>query len=127
MSKIQRDQSKTSSDGGSPVREENFVDSLMSQIDQDNVDDIIKIQKKSMKRFEKTNEMLVNCVALSEKRLEKAKSEFAAHKSLIIDAKNDLESIFKKLRNIKQILMNKYPEIYQEKAAEFKMPTEDED
>ena len=66
----------------------------------------------SLERFEKTNEMLVNCVALSEKRLEKAKTEFMGNKDLLINAKNDLELIFRKVRNMKQILATKYPEIY---------------
>ncbi|KAE9555601.1 hypothetical protein FO519_001179 [Halicephalobus sp. NKZ332] len=127
MSKMERDLSKTSSDGGSPVREENFVDSLLSQVDEDNINDVIKIQKRSLERFEKTNEMLFNCVSLSEKRLEKAKTEFAAHKDFIMEAKNDLDVIFRKLRNMKQILANKYPDIYEKKAAEFKPPAEDED
>lgn len=47
MSELHRDASKTSSDGGSPCKEENFVDSLLSQVDEDNIDDIIRIQKKS--------------------------------------------------------------------------------
>ena len=51
MSKLEREMSKTSSDGGSPVREENFVDSLLSQVDEENINDIIKIQKKSYGTF----------------------------------------------------------------------------
>lgn len=48
MPNLPRTDSKTSStDGGSPVKEENFVDALLSQVDEDNVNDIIKIQKKS--------------------------------------------------------------------------------
>lgn len=62
--------------------------------------------------------MLVNCVALSEKRLEKAKGEFTANKDLLINAKSDLEVIFRKIRNMKQLLAQKYPEIY-EKIGSF--------
>ena len=60
--------------------------------------------------------MLINCVSLTEKRLEKAKVEFAAHKDLIMEAKSDLDIIFRKLRNMKQILANKYPDIYEKKG-----------
>jgi hypothetical protein len=129
MSAFQRNDSKTSSttDGGSPVKEENFVDAVLSQVDEDNINDIIKIQKKSLERFEKTNEMLVNCVALSEKRLEKAKGEFMANKDLLITAKNDLEIIFRKIRNMKQLLAQKYPDFYEKIANEHKLPSEEDD
>lgn len=65
--------------------------------------------------------MLINCVSLSEKRLEKAKVEFTAHKDIILEAKSDLDIIFRKLRNMKQILAQKYPEIYEKKGG-FLLP-----
>uniref|UniRef100_A0A7E5A0J5 KxDL domain-containing protein n=1 Tax=Panagrellus redivivus TaxID=6233 RepID=A0A7E5A0J5_PANRE len=125
--KFAKDTSKTSStDGGSPVKEENFVDALLSQVDEDNVDDIIKIQKKALERFEKTNEMLITCVALSEKRLERAKTEFVENKKLLVNAKSDLEVVFRKLRNMKQLLATKYPDIYGQIAEQNKPPAEEE-
>lgn len=57
--------------------------------------------------------MLSNCCSLTEKRLEKAKKDFAANKEMILQAKSDLESIFRRIRVFKQALANRYPETYQ--------------
>ncbi|VDN20755.1 unnamed protein product [Gongylonema pulchrum] len=64
-------------------------------------------------RFEKTNEMLVNCCALSSRRLEKAKKELIFNRQLILEMKSDLESIFRRIRALKQNYISKYPQIYQ--------------
>lgn len=71
--------------------------------------------------------MLINCTALGEKRLEKAKIDFANHKTLISDAKNDLDVIFKKIRNMKQILAKKFPDVYEPIASKHKLPLEEEE
>jgi hypothetical protein len=108
--------------------EECFTDALLSQVDEENVNDIVKIQKKTLERFEKTNEMLRNCCILSEQRLEKAKKDFVANKDVILQAKSDLESIFRRIRIFKQILEQKYPEIYAEKCkVHEKEPKEEEE
>ncbi|CAK5089408.1 unnamed protein product [Meloidogyne enterolobii] len=107
--------SKISSDG-SPPREENFIESLNSQVDKSNIEEIIKTQKRSLERFEKTNEMLGNCCILAEKRLEKAKKEFASNKEQILQAKQDLDFIFRKIFNLKKILAKEYPKEYEEEG-----------
>uniref|UniRef100_A0A915ERI6 KxDL domain-containing protein n=1 Tax=Ditylenchus dipsaci TaxID=166011 RepID=A0A915ERI6_9BILA len=106
-------------------KEENFIESLTSQVDEENIEDIIRNQKKSLERFEKTNEMLSTCCALTERRLDKAKKEFAANKEVILQAKADLESIFRRIRGFKQTLSQRYPEIYaqQVQAVEHHTPS----
>jgi hypothetical protein len=59
--------------------------------------------------------------------LEKAKGEFMANKDLLITAKNDLEIIFRKIRNMKQLLAQKYPDVYEKIANEHKLPSEEDD
>lgn len=54
-----------------------------------------------LQRFEKTNEMLLNCNALSSSRLKIANEDVKKHVKLLNDMRKDLEYIFKKIRNIK--------------------------
>lgn len=63
-----------------------------------------------LQRFEKTNEMLLNCNALSNGRLKAANDDFKKHIKLINDMKKDLDYIFKKVRNIKGRIATQYPQ-----------------
>lgn len=67
-----------------------------------------------MQRFEKTNEMLTNCNALSAGRLKTVGPEFKKHTQLLLEMKKDLDYIFKKIRAIKTKLSTQYPEAYAE-------------
>lgn len=63
-----------------------------------------------LQRFEKTNEMLLNCNALSNGRLKATSDDFKKHIKLINDMKKDLDYIFKKIRNIKLKIGIQYPQ-----------------
>lgn len=65
-----------------------------------------------MQRFEKTNEMLLNCNALSASRLKLAGEEFKKHSKLLGEMKKDLDYIFKKIRNIKAKISTQYPDAF---------------
>lgn len=62
--------------------------------------------------FEKTNEMLLNCNALSVSRLKLASDEFKKHSKFMAEMKKDLDYIFKKIRNVKSKISIQYPEVY---------------
>jgi peptidoglycan hydrolase CwlO-like protein len=64
--------------------------------------------------------MLATCRNLTEKRLEDAKKQFTVGKDLINQSKSDLESIFQRIRNLKTILADRYPEIYAEQGEFIK-------
>ncbi|GMR58551.1 hypothetical protein PMAYCL1PPCAC_28746, partial [Pristionchus mayeri] len=100
--------------------EQRLIDTLLSQVDERAIDSIIDIQKDSLRRFEKTNEMLYNCNQLAEKRLERAKKDMQRHKELIMGMKGDLDYIFKKIRQFKEALAAKHPEIYTQIDDQFK-------
>uniref|UniRef100_A0A1I7YPB7 KxDL domain-containing protein n=1 Tax=Steinernema glaseri TaxID=37863 RepID=A0A1I7YPB7_9BILA len=106
---------------------EPLLDALTSQVDKTAIEDIIDVQKKSLMRFEKSNEMLANCCELSERRLEKAREELTAGCASVLQMKADLESIFRRVRYFKQALATKYPEIYAKATAEAKKNTLEEE
>lgn len=75
-----------------------------------------------LQRFEKTNEMLLNCNALSESRIKSTEEDFKKHIKLIGEMKKDLDYIFRKIRSIKGKLQTQYPE-----AAKIQAQTMPED
>lgn len=67
-----------------------------------------------LQRFEKTNEMLTNCNALSASRLKTVAPEFKKHTQMLVDMKKDLDYIFKKIRAIKTKLSSQHPNEFAE-------------
>lgn len=65
-----------------------------------------------LQRFEKTNEMLLNCNALSANRLKTAGEDFKKHSKLLGEMKKDLDYIFKKIRLIKAKVSAQYPDAF---------------
>jgi len=89
-----------------------LVQGLAGVVNQGDVEEMVRAQKEMLQRFEKTNEMLTNVNSLSAVRLEKANNDFKKHTQNVIEMKRDLESIFKRLKNIKQKLNKQMPEAY---------------
>ncbi|TMW47545.1 hypothetical protein DOY81_007371 [Sarcophaga bullata] len=91
---------------------EAFVQGLAGLVNQSDVETMIRAQKQMLQRFEKTNEMLLNCNALSQSRLKQANEDFKRHCKVLADMKKDLDYIFRKIRSIKQRLSHQYPNAY---------------
>lgn len=91
-----------------------FIQGLAGIIDQQDVKSMIVAQKQMLQRFEKTNEMLTNCNALSASRLKLVGPEFKKHSQTFLEMKKDLDYIFKKIRVIKMKISAQYPEVYAE-------------
>jgi len=87
----------------------------------------VRAQKKMLQRFEKTNEMLTNVNTLSQTRLERATTDFKKHTALVVDMKKDLDSIFKRIRNIKAKLAKQMPEAYNSVGVVEKSGEEDDE
>ncbi|XP_031639546.1 kxDL motif-containing protein CG10681 [Contarinia nasturtii] len=96
-----------------------FVQHIAGIVNQGDVELIVRAQKQMLQRFEKTNEMLLNCNALSNGRLKATNDDFKKHIKLINDMKKDLEYIFKKIRSIKIKIGILYPQA--KKKAEKKL------
>ncbi|XP_017135381.1 kxDL motif-containing protein CG10681 isoform X1 [Drosophila miranda] len=91
---------------------EAFIQNLAGMVNQGDVETMIRAQKQMLQRFEKTNEMLLNCNALSQSRLKNANDDFKRHVKCLNEMKKDLDHIFRKIRVIKQKLQQQYPAIY---------------
>ncbi|KAK9710761.1 hypothetical protein QE152_g25844 [Popillia japonica] len=91
-----------------------FIQGLAGIVAQQDVETMIRAQKQMLQRFEKTNEMLTNCNALSANRLKTVGPEFKKHTQLLVDMKKDLDYIFKKIRAIKTKLSSQYSDAFAE-------------
>ncbi|KAK4884794.1 hypothetical protein RN001_001065 [Aquatica leii] len=87
-----------------------YIDTKIWTKAKQDVETMIRAQKQMLQRFEKTNEMLTNCNALSASRLKAVAPEFKKHTQLLQDMKKDLDYIFKKIRAIKAKLTTQYPD-----------------
>merc|ERR1711983_136230 len=83
---------------------------LAGVVNQGDVEEMVRAQKEMLQRFEKTNEMLTNVNSLSAVRLEKANNDFKKHTQNVVEMKKDLESIFRRLKIIKQKLNKQMPD-----------------
>nr|CAG4638701.1 EOG090X0CBU [Cyclestheria hislopi] len=104
-----------------------FVQGLAGLVNQHDVESMIRAQKQMLQRFEKTNEMLVNCNALSQAHLQKATQEFKKHIQLLNDMKKDLDNIFKRIRVLKSKVAGQYPQAYKEATVQIQPFVEDEE
>ncbi|KAL5293269.1 KXD1 family protein [Megaselia abdita] len=89
-----------------------FIQGLAGIVNQQDVAVMIRAQKQMLQRFEKTNEMLLNCNALSQSRLKQAQEDFKKHVKSLHEMKKDLDYIFKKIRSMKAKLSSQYPQAY---------------
>ncbi|XP_063698658.1 kxDL motif-containing protein CG10681 [Culicoides brevitarsis] len=97
-----------------------FVQGLAGLVNFSDSEVMIRAQKQMLQRFEKTNEMLVNCNALSSSRLKLAQDEYKKMTKLLLEMKKDLDYIFKKVRIIKGKLNTQYPTAFTLAEAKFK-------
>lgn len=89
-----------------------FIQTLSHQVNEHDVETLIQAQQQMLLRFEKTNEMLINCNALSASRFEVASREIKRHIQLLIEMKKDLDSVFRRIRFLKMKLSQQYPSAF---------------
>merc|ERR1719402_2009188 len=104
-----------------------LVQGLAGVVNQGDVELMVRAQKKMLRRFEKTNEMLTNVNTLSATRLDRATTDFKKHTAIVVDMKKDLDSIFRRIRNIKARLAKQMPEAYGSVGAVEKSGEEDDE
>ncbi|KAG8197781.1 hypothetical protein JTE90_006482 [Oedothorax gibbosus] len=94
-----------------------FVEALQHQVNEHDVNAIISSQKHMLARFEKTNEMLVNCNALLTARHVGASKELKKHITFLVDLKKDLEGVFRRIRFLKMKLSQQYSDAFASSEA----------
>uniref|UniRef100_A0A336M7F4 CSON011527 protein n=1 Tax=Culicoides sonorensis TaxID=179676 RepID=A0A336M7F4_CULSO len=103
-----------------------FVQGLAGMVNFSDSEVMIRAQKQMLQRFEKTNEMLVNCNALSTSRLKIAQEEYKKMTKLLLEMKKDLDYVFMKIRKIKGKLNTQYPTAFTLAEAKCKTQILDE-
>nr|CAG4635031.1 EOG090X0CBU [Alona affinis] len=103
-----------------------FVQGCAGFTNQHDIESMIRAQKQMLQRFEKTNEMLVNCNALSQVHLQKATQEFKKHIQLLNEIKKDLDNIFKRVKALKAKTAHQYPQEFQEALTQDQPAAEEE-
>nr|CAG4651284.1 EOG090X0CBU [Simocephalus serrulatus] len=96
-----------------------FVQGCAGFTNQQDIEQMIRAQKQMLQRFEKTNEMLVNCNALSQVHLQKATAEFKKHVQLLNEVKKDLENIFKRVKVMKSKAAAQYPHQFEDAVSKI--------
>lgn len=91
-----------------------FVQGLAGLVNFGDVEIMIRHQKQMLQRFEKTNEMLLNCNALSSSRLKNSQEDFKKMTKLLLEMKKDLDYVFRKVRTIKTKLATQHPKAFEE-------------
>lgn len=104
-----------------------FVQALQHQVNEQDVHALIQSQKHMLMRFEKTNEMLLNCNALSAVRYGLASKELKKHIQLLVEMKKDLDSIFRRIRFLKMKVSQQYPSAFSACNSVFNVLDEEEE
>lgn len=104
-----------------------LIQGVAGLVNQEDVELMVRAQRKVLHRFEKTNEMLSNVNRLSATRLATGQREFKAHTENILEMKKELESIFNRIRKIKLKLADQMPLAYSLVVGESGKENKEED
>jgi len=104
-----------------------LVQDVAGLVSQDDVELIVRAQKKVLQRYEKTNEMLSNVNILSASRLSTAQREFKIHTQNLLEMKKEMERIFIRIRKIKGKLADQMPTAYLAVVGEREETNKEED
>uniref|UniRef100_A0AAQ4S4L2 KxDL motif-containing protein 1 n=1 Tax=Gasterosteus aculeatus aculeatus TaxID=481459 RepID=A0AAQ4S4L2_GASAC len=90
-----------------------FCNRMLRMVNSEDVNAIIQAQRHMwvqwLDRFEKTNEMLINFNGLSNVRLQQMNERFLLHTRTLVEMKKDLDSVFRRIRNLKGKIAKQYP------------------
>ncbi|XP_072924552.1 kxDL motif-containing protein 1 [Hemitrygon akajei] len=102
-----------------------FCSRMLSMVNREDVNAIVQAQRHMLDRFEKTNEMLLNFNNLSSVRLNQMTDRYLHHTRALVEMKKDLDSIFRRIRTLKDKLSKQHPEAFS--SIQESLDVEDED
>ncbi|XP_051893758.1 kxDL motif-containing protein 1 isoform X2 [Pristis pectinata] len=102
-----------------------FCSRMLSMVNREDVNAIVQAQRHMLDRFEKTNEMLLNFNNLSSVRLNQMTERYLHHTRALVEMKKDLDSIFRRIRTLKDKLSKQHPEAFS--SIHESLEVEDED
>jgi len=103
-----------------------FARAMIEQVNSEDIQSMVYVQRDMLSRFEKTNEMLINFNLLSTARYDVTVKEFHQHTQLLYDMKKDLDGVFKRIRVLKNRLGKVYPDAFSACSSVYAM-SDDED
>lgn len=113
-----------------PAASETFVNILAGLVEHQDVNSILEQQVRMLSRFEKTNEKLERFNSLEAGRFHSAMEQFRAHTRVLLEMKKDLDSVFRRIRLLRNKLSRQYPKLfaaYEEEEGERTGEEEEEE
>lgn len=104
-----------------------FCSRMLSMVNREDVNAIVQAQRHMLDRFEKTNEMLLNFNNLSSVRLSQMTERYLNHTRALVEMKKDLDSIFRRIRTLKDKLSKQHPEAFSSIRASVDVEDEEFD
>ena len=88
---------------------------------------IAAVQQQMLDRFEKTNAKLDSFNLVSASKLDELMLKYQAHTNLLVEAKKDLHSVFRRIRILKETLSKEHPVAFEAVKKPWIVPDSDED
>ncbi|XP_054160218.1 kxDL motif-containing protein CG10681-like [Oppia nitens] len=104
-----------------------FIHLVSNLVEDNHVMTINDSQINMLSRFEKTNEMLVNCNALAVIRFESANRDLKRYTQQLVDLQKDLDSVFHRIKFLKLKLTQQYSQAFKDCGNVFNPFNEEEE
>lgn len=95
-----------------------FVERLIGMVNHDDINSILELQGNMLQRFEKTNTQLDRLNEFSKQRYLETVEQFRRYTRTLVRMKRNLDSVFRRIKDLKQRLHSQYPEDFMMVAGE---------
>ncbi|XP_062506900.1 kxDL motif-containing protein 1-like [Corticium candelabrum] len=86
-----------------------FVERTIGMVNREDINSILELQNNMLQRFEKSNTQLDRLNEFSRQRYLKTVEQFRHHTRILVKMKRDLDSVFRRIKDLKQRLHGQYP------------------